>query len=146
MTPKVSTLDQIKNISAELDAWEESLPNKTVMLVKEPAFSLLDDFKDMVVVTDKDGIIKFANPQSFRVLGYEPSELIGKSVDILSSDSFTHKSRISEYLASKKAKILGVGRSVVAKNKIGFSVNAYLYVNELKGEDEPLFVGVLHKV
>ena len=140
MTPKVSTMDQLKNVNAALDAWEESV------LMLKGDYCVLNNFKDMVVITDKNGIIRFANPSSYLVLGYEPQELIGKSVDILAKCELGHKERISQYLVSKEWNLLGIGRSVKAKNKTGFDVDTYLYVNELKGDGEPLFVGVLHKV
>jgi PAS domain S-box-containing protein len=135
---KQSTLDKLKVLSAELDTWEHSVQRET--------FLLLNGFTDMVVVTDNKGIIKFANPSSFRVLGYDPVELIGQSIDVLTHGDVNHKERIDDYLERKISKIVGVGRSVMAKHKKGASVPVYLYIGELKGEDEHMFVGVVHKV
>ncbi|HEU5040365.1 MAG TPA: EAL domain-containing protein, partial [Gemmatimonadales bacterium] len=45
--------------------------------------SLVQHSSDVIMVTKASGIIRFASPSATRVLGYEPSELVGQSVAAL---------------------------------------------------------------
>lgn len=135
---KADALERLKEISKELDSWEHTVQRET--------FLLLNSFTDMVLVTDKTGLIKFANPSSFRILGYDPVDLLDKSVDILTFGGVDHEFKIGEYLRTQASKIIGVGRTVVARNKAGHEVPVYIYVSEFKNNGESLFIAVLHKV
>jgi diguanylate cyclase (GGDEF)-like protein/PAS domain S-box-containing protein len=44
---------------------------------------ILDHIKDVVITTNGSGIIDRANPQTLRVFGFPPAELLGTSVDAL---------------------------------------------------------------
>lgn len=48
---------------------------------------ILESTKDIIAVLDFNGTWKTMNPASLSLLGYEPTELIGKKIDILFSNS-----------------------------------------------------------
>jgi len=60
---------------------------------------VIEDFSDMILITDDDHIIRFANHAMERVLGFAPLEAIGKSLlDFVHPDD---QSMLREILASK---------------------------------------------
>src|SRR5687768_18560084 len=44
---------------------------------------ILDHIKDVVITSNGDGIIDRANPQTQRVFGYPPGDLLGARIDLL---------------------------------------------------------------
>jgi PAS domain S-box-containing protein len=42
---------------------------------------------DAILISDGEGLIRSANPRTVEMFGYAPSELFGKSIDILVSSS-----------------------------------------------------------
>jgi PAS domain S-box-containing protein len=109
---------------------------------------ILNGLTDMVIVTNSEGIIRFANPASFRVLGYEPNELIGQSLDsLVVNKDIKHKKFISDYInEGYHREIICSGRLGNARHKNGLTVPIYLYVGEMQEKLTHLFVGVIHKV
>ena len=47
--------------------------------------SIVEQTADLVLVTDKDGIVEYVNPAFTEFTGYEPEEIIGKKPNILKS-------------------------------------------------------------
>lgn len=140
----MSNIEKIKQLSVALDQWEKI---ETKARERE-LFLVLNGFTDMVVVADIDGKIVFANESSYRVLGYDPTELSGKNVTILmsSTDALTHTKKMNEYTTNKPSQIVGKGREVIAKHKEGYGVPVFINVGQFQEQNHKYFIGILHKI
>lgn len=122
----MTNLDKLKILSQELEQQEH-----VACVDKERQVCLImNGVTDMVVITDPDGTIKFANPSSFRVLGYDPTYLIGKNIKRIIR-AFDMESSVS-----KSMKIKGVNRE-------GKEVPLHIYVGELVDSNLHLLIAVL---
>jgi two-component system sensor kinase FixL len=108
--------------------------------------SLLDACVDAVVIIDHRGIIEDFNPAAVRLFGYEPGEVLGKSVGVLmpGNEAGHHDGYISRYVRTREPHVIGIGRDVQALRKDGTQFPAALAIGRLAGPDPPHFVGFLH--
>lgn len=141
----MTILDKIRRLTNELDRWEETDSQNR----EREKFLILNGLTDMVLVIDQEGFIKFANPASYRIAGYDPIELQGKNVTILMSkeDEIAHNTKIDNYVhGGHSPLVMGKGRNIKVKHKNGGYVNAHIYVGELCEDGACLFIGIIHKV
>ena len=112
-----------------------------------PSF-FIQSIQDVVIVINNKGIIQIANPATTKILGYLPEELEGKNVSILMGNP--HRDKHDEYLENHQrtgvAKIIGLGREVIALHKDGSKIPVRLNVSELDFEGQHLYVGMLHNL
>ncbi len=101
---------------------------------------------DAIIVISDRGIIQDCNPATSRLFGYAKSELIDQNVAILMTerDRAYHDGYIENYLGTGDAKIIGIGREVVARAKDGQEFPARLAVAEDKRRK--MFVGILSDI
>ncbi len=108
----------------------------------------IQSIQDVVIVINNKGIIQIANPATTKILGYLPEELEGKNVSILMGNP--HRDKHDEYLENHQrtgvAKIIGLGREVIALHKDGSKIPVRLNVSELDFEGQHLYVGMLHNL
>lgn len=138
-----SNIEKIKALSQELTNYD--------ILSQRENFLLLNGFTDTVIVTDSTGTIKFVNPSCYRMFGYDPDELIGKSLDYLvhqnnNVPNINHENLLKNYQKTKKSVIIGIGRNVIIKDKSGNPVYVHLYVNEFCDSLQKLYVSVIKKL
>jgi two-component system sensor kinase FixL len=77
-----------------------------------------------VLMVSRHGLILFANKKAEAVFGYEPGELLGKSIDILVPQALRdrHASQRSGPFASDVARAMLEGRDVIGNRKDGSDV------------------------
>jgi PAS domain S-box-containing protein len=82
---------------------------------------LLEAAPDAMIVSDKDGVILLVNAETERLFGYQRSELVGQSVDILVPERFRghHHSHRSGYTAQPRTRTMGEGRKLSGLRKDG---------------------------
>ncbi|HUL06367.1 MAG TPA: PAS domain S-box protein [Candidatus Acidoferrum sp.] len=99
-----------------------------------------------VILIDSAGIVLMFNPACERLFGYRADEVIGKNVKMLMPSPYRegHDDYIGNYLKSGKAKVIGIGREVVAQRKDGSTFPMDLQIGEAKHEDTVAFVGIIH--
>ena len=66
-----------------LDIQDRKVAEEELKNSEEKYRVIVEGASDAVISTDENGTILFANPAATRVFGYEPSELIGKSLTLL---------------------------------------------------------------
>ena len=73
-------------------------------------------------------------------------EVLGHNVDMLMPSPYReeHDSYLSRYLATGKAKIIGIGREVQGRRKDGSTFPLHLSVGQITVEGERKFTGILH--
>ena len=122
---KIDNLRKLTHELDELDKEEASRKEREVYL-------LLNALTDMVIVSDNTNIIRYANPSSFRVLGYDPHELVGSDIDQILSVDIDEKNINSSFVST-------------ARNKDGCIIPVHMYVGELKDGTIHLYISVIRK-
>jgi PAS domain S-box-containing protein len=109
--------------------------------------AVIESAVDGIVVIDEHGRIETFNPAARRLFGYTEEEVLGRNVDMLMPSPYReeHSGYLSRYLATGRAKIIGIGREVTGLRKDGTSFPLHLSVGQiitLRGERK--FTGILH--
>jgi two-component system sensor kinase FixL len=109
--------------------------------------AVIDSAVDGIVVIDEHGRIETFNPAARRLFGYKEEEVLGRNVDMLMPSPYReeHSGYLSRYLATGRAKIIGIGREVTGLRKDGTAFPLHLSVGQiitLRGERK--FTGILH--
>jgi len=103
---------------------------------------------DAIVTIDERGRIESFNPAASRLFGYGAAEVVGQNVSLLMPAPFRdeHEGYIARYLATGEARIIGVGREVMAQRKDGSLVPVDLAVSAVRVGRRRLFTGVLRDI
>jgi len=110
--------------------------------------AILETAVDAIVIIDEAGIVQQANPAVQRLFGYTPEELVGGNVSLLmpSPDRERHGQYIRNYLRTGEARIIGIGREVLARRKDGSLLPVELAVSEVRLPGRRLFAGSLRDI
>ena len=87
----------------------------------EVSWSLLNAAPDGVVVASEAGEIVFVSDQAATLLGYEPTDLIGQSVDVLLPEALRsiHRAHRTRYRAEPTPRAMGAGLLLRARRSDG---------------------------
>ena len=107
--------------------------------------AILDTAVDAIITIDHAGCIESCNRAASQIFGYGTNELVSMNVKELmpAGHSERHDSYMGNYMRSGRARIIGVGRELIAKRRDGSEFPIELTVNEIKLEGRRLFVGML---
>ena len=108
--------------------------------------AVIDSAVDGIVVIDSHGRVESFNPGAERLFGYTALEVVGQNVDMLMPSPYheEHDTYLSRYLASGRAKIIGIGREVQGLRKDGTRFPLHLSVGQIIIQGERKFTGILH--
>ncbi len=108
--------------------------------------AIIENAIDGIITIDDHGVIENINPAALALFGFEKHELIDKNVSVLmpEPDKSRHDSYLSNYNATGKKNIIGVGREVYGKRKDGSTFPFRLGVSEIKFSDRKIFTGFIH--
>jgi two-component system sensor kinase FixL len=108
--------------------------------------AIVDSAVDGIIVIDAHGRIEAFNRASERLFGYSLDEVIGRNVDMLMPSPYhdEHDAYLLRYLATGRAKIIGIGREVQGLRKDGTTFPLHLSVGEITILGERKFTGILH--
>lgn len=106
---------------------------------------ILQTAADAVVTIDAQGIVELFNPAAERMFGYAAAEVIGRNISMLMPEPYRreHDSYLRNYLHTGEAKIVGIGREVVARRKDGSLFPVDLAVSEVRLDHRIIFTGIL---
>ncbi|MGE5195684.1 MAG: PAS domain S-box protein [Deltaproteobacteria bacterium] len=98
-----------------------------------------------VIVINEQGLIDRFNPSAERMFGYSPPEVIGRNVKILMPSPYReeHDRYLARFLKTSEARIIGIGRELVAQRKDGSTFPIYLAVSRLHDGTRQLFTGII---
>jgi PAS domain S-box-containing protein len=108
--------------------------------------AIIDSAVDGIIVIDAHGRVETFNPAAERLFGYSAEEVLGRNVDMLMPSPYCeeHDSYLARYLATGRAKIIGIGREVPGLRKDGTTFPLHLSVGQITMHDERKFTGILH--
>jgi two-component system sensor kinase FixL len=110
--------------------------------------AILDAAVDAIVLIDHDGTIQEFSRAAERVFGYRRDEILGHNVAELMPDPLRsqHDDYLKRYVASREARIIGLGREVTAQRKDGTVFACDLAVGQVQGVEPPRFVGFIRDI
>lgn len=110
--------------------------------------ALLDAAVDAVIVIDHRGTIATFNRAAERLFGFRAAEVVGQNVKVLMPAPYRaeHDGYMHNYMRTGQARIIGIGREVVAQRSDGTVFPASLAVGEIPGSNPPRFVGFIHDI
>lgn len=110
--------------------------------------SVLRNAVDAIVVIDERGRVKSFNPAAQHLFGYSEDEVIGENVKMLMPSPYReeHDGYIQNYLQTRRRKVIGIGREVVALKRDGNTFPMHLSVSEIQWGDNLHFMGTVRDV
>lgn len=121
---------------------EENIISETGLLLE----AIFNAAIDGIVTISQEGKIATLNPAAARLFGYDPTEVIGRNIDMLMPAPYrqNHNAYISNYLNTGKRKIIGIGREVEGVKKDGTIFPIRLAVSEIIIDGKRNFAGIIH--
>ena len=110
---------------------------------------LLETMGEGVIVIDRQGMIVSVSNVGAQLFGYDALDLVGQNVRILMPEPFRsgHDSYIRNYLSTRRAKVLGIGRDTLGRRKSGEIFPIHISVGEFAADGgEPAFIGVIRDI
>lgn len=116
------------------------------LLSEQRLQTVIDAAIDVIILSDAHGQIILANKAVERLMGYTPDELIGQNVKVLMPGAFAHNhdQYMENYRETKTAKIIGIGREVVALRKDGREFPINLSIGKSSFAGEIYYTGIIH--
>lgn len=114
--------------------------------------AVMDNVVDAIVTIDGHGIIESVNPAVEKMFGYLPHELIGENIKILMPEPYRsmHDEYLATYQRTRKTRILGASRELVAIRKDNSIFPVDLTISEMRlGQDmggHSHFIGVMRDI
>jgi two-component system sensor kinase FixL len=110
--------------------------------------ALLDAAVDAIVVIGDRGIVEEFSLAAQRVFGYRADEVIGRSVSMLMPEPYRseHDSYLERFAATGEARVIGVGREVIAQRKDGSLFPCEIAVGRVSGVEPARFVGFIRDI
>ncbi|MFO1144244.1 MAG: PAS domain S-box protein [Amaricoccus sp.] len=110
--------------------------------------SVIDTAPDAIITIESDGHIRSFSPAAERLFGYEAAEVLGRNVNVLMPEPFRreHDGYLQRYLDTGEKRIIGIGRTVIARHKDGRTIPIELAVGEVRSGDSHLFTGFIRDI
>jgi PAS domain S-box-containing protein len=98
-----------------------------------------------IITIDPRGAVESMNAAAGKMFGYRADEIVGQNISRLMPEPYCseHDTYLSRYLATGRAKIIGIGREVVGQRKDGSMFPIHLSVSEIRLGAERLFTGLI---
>src|ERR1700746_2154118 len=109
---------------------------------------VLETASDSVVTMDEIGVIRFANPATLRIFGYDPTELIGKPLTVLMPEWMRklHDGGFKRYLSTGQRHINWQGTELTGLRKNGQEFPVEVSFGELTRDGHKVFTGFIRDI
>jgi PAS domain S-box-containing protein len=110
--------------------------------------AITDSSMDAIVTIDEESTVRFANPATERLFGYEPSALIGEPLSTLMADRYArdHYDAVDRYLDSGDPTTDWSAVEFPGRHRDGHSVPLSVSFGEFTEDGERRFVGIIRDV
>jgi len=117
-------------------------------MYSKETLALMEAAVDAVIVIDHRGQMAAVNGATTRLFGYPADELVGQNVSKLmpEPDRASHNHFMRRYRDTGEARIIGIGREVMAQRRDGSLFPVRLTVGRVPDTEPPHFVGMLRDV
>lgn len=109
------------------------------MTIPEALFRTLVQFApDAFLVTDREGLIVFANAQAERLFGYDRDEFVGSHIERLVPDRYrgTHEDHRHRYVSAPQARPMGIGLQLTARRRDGSEVPVEISLSPIYSDED----------
>jgi PAS domain S-box-containing protein len=116
--------------------------------IEESHRLIVETASDAVISMDDTGAIRFANPATMRIFGYDPTELIGKPLTVLMPEFMRkmHETGFRRYLATGQRHISWQGTELTALRKNGEEFPVEISFGELTRDGHKVFTGFIRDI
>lgn len=117
----------------------------TIKLSDELSKNLLELGPDATVVVDAQGAIIFANAQVARTFGYSPSDLVGRSVEVLLPERFRagHVEHRARFASQPRPRAMGEGLNLFGQHKDGHEFPVEISLSPVQSDEGPLVLAAV---
>ena len=107
--------------------------------------ALFESASQGIFIVNQEGRVIMANPSSAKMLGYEPGELIGQSIESLVPERFrgAHPGHRDAYFHEPRNRPMGIGRDLAARRKDGSEFPAEISLSYIRSAHGLLAVAFL---
>lgn len=144
----IRSADELGQLTDSFNRMRRALAEATrdVDMAYNRLTSLVECAVDAIITIDARGIIESVNDAAWKLFGYSRDELVGHNVKLLvpSPDRERHDDCIKAFVRTGEAKIIGIGREVIAIKKDGRHFPVHLSISEARVEDAQFFTGIVY--
>ncbi|MBT3305475.1 MAG: PAS domain S-box protein [Alphaproteobacteria bacterium] len=135
-------------VSTSVDITERKQAEEALRQSEARTRAIVDNALDGIITIDERGSIQSVNPAAEIIFGYEEDFLIGQNLSMLAAEPYrsAHDRYLANYITTKEAKIIGIGREVEGQRANGERFPMDLAVSEVVLDDERAFVGVVRDI
>jgi PAS domain S-box-containing protein len=128
---------------SELKSAEVALQKSEAMLR-----GLFESAPDTVVVIKHDGEIVRLNAQAEKMFGYQPAELIGKSIEVMIPERFrtAHLQHRESYIGEPHTPPMGAGLELYGRRKDGSEFPVDIMLSPMQAEDSSMVICVVRDI
>lgn len=150
ITPQALKLPGVMKLNEQLQSEIEEHTAIAAELANQQARlrAVVEYAVDPIITIDARGVIETFNPAAERAFGYLATDVRGKPVTLLmsESDSSQHDLYMNRYLTTGVKRIIGIGRQITARRRNGSTFPADLSISEMNVNGERMFTGILRDV
>ncbi len=136
----VNRQDEIAELSAVFNRMQQKLH-----VIETRAGAVMDNVVEAIVIIDDHGLIEQVNPAAEKMFGYQASNMTGRSVAMLMSDSFRpeHDRVIEQYLTEETSGVEKRSREGEGEHQDGSVFPIEITISEMFVEDERRFICIV---
>ncbi|MEQ8705979.1 MAG: PAS domain S-box protein [Phaeodactylibacter sp.] len=108
--------------------------------------AIIQSATDGIISIDARGRMVLVNQAAAHLFGYHKTEMLGENINMLmpTYHAQQHDGYIERYMRTGEARIIGLGREVMAQRKDGTQFPIRLSISEVELDDRRLFTGIVH--
>jgi len=147
-------LIKLNSSEKRLKELNEQLENRVADRVAELRESeahvraILQNSAEGIITIDSKGILQSLNPAAVKIFGYDADEVLGTNIKSLMPEQYSsnHDQYLTNYLKSREAKVIGIGREVSGMHKDGRIFPLDLTVSEMQTKGGVIYIGIVRDI